>query len=64
MKLDTSRDVAKFETALPNLAEFESFYNLQGEKDFLVTRMRQALGAQQDPEYIYQLAELAERRSK
>jgi len=64
MKLDTSRDVAKFETALPNLAEFETFYNLQGEKDFLVARMRQALGVQQDPEYIYQLMELAQRRSK
>ncbi|KKK79005.1 hypothetical protein LCGC14_2837830, partial [marine sediment metagenome] len=28
MKLDTSRDVAKFETALPNLAEFNTFYSV------------------------------------
>jgi hypothetical protein len=62
MKLDTSRDVAKFETALPNLAEFETFYSAQGERDFLVARMFQSLQVQQDPEFIYQMQEMADRR--
>lgn len=62
MKLDTSRDVAKFETALPDLAEFEAFYMAQGERDFLVTRMYQSLGVMQDPDYSYQMQELANRR--
>ena len=64
MKLDTSRDIAKFETALPNLAEFETFYSQQGEKDFLISKMKLSLGVQQDPEYIYQMAELKERMNK
>lgn len=62
MKLDTSRDVAKFETALPDLAEFEAFYMAQGERDFLVARMYQSLGVMQDPDYSYQMQELATRR--
>jgi len=64
MKLDTSRDIAKFETALPNLAEFETFYNLQGERDYLVARMRLSLSVSQDPEFIYQMQELSDRRFK
>ena len=64
MKLDTSRDVAKFETALPNLAEFEAFYSTQGERDFLVARMTNSLGVQQDPDYMFQLAELQYRRKE
>ena len=52
MKLDTSLDVAKFETALPNLAEFEAFYNAQGERDFLIEDMRRALGGAISPETI------------
>jgi len=62
MKLDTSRDVAKFETALPNLAEFETFYSTAGERDNLQGRMFEALAVPQDPEFIYRAAELAERR--
>ncbi len=62
MKLDTSRDVAKFETALPDLAEFEAFYMAQGERDFIVAKMYQSLGVMQDPDYSYQMQELATRR--
>ena len=62
MKLDTSRDVAKFETALPDLAEFEAFYMAQGERDYLVAKMHQSLGVMQDPDFSYQLQELATRR--
>jgi len=62
MKLDTSRDVAKFETALPELAEFEAFYMAQGERDYLVAKMYRSLGVMQDPDYSYQLQELANRR--
>ena len=60
MKLDTSRDVAKFETALPNLAEFNSFYSPGGERDTLNDEMLIALTAPL-PEG-YDLFELAERR--
>ena len=62
MKLDTSRDVAKFETALPDLAEFEAFYMAQGERDYLVAKMHQSLGVMQDPDFSYQMQELATRR--
>lgn len=61
MKLDTSRDVLKFETALPNLAEFEAFYNRAGERDFLVAEMRLALVAQSDVNFA--MLELASRRA-
>lgn len=43
MKLDTSRDLLKFETALPNLAEFNAFYAPAGERDALNAEMRIAL---------------------
>lgn len=62
MKLDTSRDVAKFETALPDLAEFEAFYMAQGERDYLVAKMYRSLGVMQDPDFSYQMQELANRR--
>jgi len=62
MKLDTSRDLAKFETALPDLAEFEAFYMAQGERDYLVAKMYQSLGVMQDPDFSYQMQELANRR--
>lgn len=61
MKLDTGRDLAKFETALPNLAEFESFYSTQGERDFLMSEMRTALLTPVPQEYA--LAELTQRRT-
>lgn len=63
MKLDTSRDIAKYETALPNLAEFESFYSVNGERDFLVADMQVNLAKPIDPELIYRMQELSQRRS-
>lgn len=62
MKLDTSRDVAKFETALPDLAEFEAFYSTGGERDTLDLEMRNALLSPASVEY--QMLELANRRYK
>lgn len=62
MKLDTSRDVAKFETALPNLAEFVTFYSTGGERDALDVEMRNALLTVSPLEY--QLLELANRRGQ
>ena len=61
MKLDTSRDVAKFETALPNLAEFETFYSTQGERDFLVQDMQNSL--LQPGNTDYKMIELAQRKT-
>lgn len=60
MKLDTSRDLAKFETAIPNLAEFNSFYSAGGERDELNEAMRIALLAPA-PEG-YDMLELTNRR--
>lgn len=60
MKLDTQRDSAKFETALPNLAEFEAFYAQGGERDVLDIEMRNALTGV-SPEG-YNMIELANRR--
>ena len=60
MKLDTSRDLAKFETAVPNLAEFNTFYSVGGERDALIQEMRNALLAQA-PEG-YDMLELSHRR--
>ncbi len=60
MKLDTSRDLAKFETALPNLAEFNTFYSEGGERDSLNQEMINALNAPL-PEG-YDLFALAKRR--
>lgn len=60
MKLDTSRDLAKFETALPNLAEFNAFYSEGGERDSLNNEMRNALLASPPPDY--DLFELADRK--
>ena len=60
MKLDTSRDLAKFETALPNLAEFHTFYSVGGERDSLNEEMRNALIAPLPEGYDF--FALAERR--
>ena len=43
MKLDTSEDVLAFESAIPNLAEFNSFYSTSGERDVLSDEMRIAV---------------------
>lgn len=60
MKYDTSRDVGKFETALPNLAEFETFYSPGGERDTLDIEMQNSLLAPPAPDY--EMLELASRR--
>lgn len=60
MKLDVSEDAAKFETALPNLAEFEAFYSAGGERDTLNLEMQNSLLAQSPPNY--DMVELAYRR--
>jgi hypothetical protein len=60
MKYDTSRDLTKFETAVPELAEFEDFYNM-GEKQKLDDEMRMALaGGTVPPEYA--MLDLVNRR--
>ena len=43
MLTDTNADVAKFESAIPNLAEFSTFYSVGGERDALVNEMKIAL---------------------
>lgn len=59
MLVDTNADVLKFETALPNLAEFNSFYDPAGERDALVDEMRLAL---QTPSGVnYEMLLLAQR---
>ena len=60
MVLDTNEDVAKWETALPNLAEFETFYSEGGERDVLDIKMQTAL--QQPYTTDYDMVELSNRR--
>lgn len=43
MKLDTQRDLLKFESAVPNLAEFTAFYSPSGERDVYSDEMRIAM---------------------
>jgi hypothetical protein len=62
MILDTNDDVAKFETALPNLAEFEAFYAEGGERDNLDAEMSNALVGVSPPNYNF--LELASRQGK
>lgn len=60
MLTDTNADVSKFESAVPNLAEFNSFYSLGGERDALVNDMVVSL---QTPVSIdYSMLELTQRR--
>lgn len=61
MKLDTSRDVAKFESARTNLIEFEVFYSVKGERDILVDEMKLALS--QPSNIDYKMIELAQRKT-
>ena len=60
MRLDTNADVGKFETAIPDLAEFNEFYAAGGERDALVNEMREALVTPASVEF--QMLELANRR--
>lgn len=60
MLTDTNADVAKFETALPNLAEFNSFYAEGGERDALDNEMQIALQTPVSPDY--EMVELNSRR--
>jgi hypothetical protein len=51
MQIDTTGDQLKFESAIPNLAEFEAFYNMAGERDNLVLEMGAALQTPSSTEY-------------
>lgn len=53
MKRDTSHDVLKFNTALPNLAEFETFYSLGGERDALNSKMATSMQSVASPEFEF-----------
>jgi len=52
MLTDTNADVLKFENAIPNLAEFNSFYSVGGERDALVADMRNALTGVLNPDEV------------
>jgi hypothetical protein len=60
MLIDTNADVAKFETALPNLAEFNAFYSVGGERDALVNEM--IISMQTPVTTEYEMAALTARR--
>ena len=60
MQIDTAGDQFKFESAIPNLAEFEAFYNMAGERDNLVLEMGAALQTPASTEYGFM--DMANRR--
>ena len=60
MLTDTNSDVAKFESAIPNLAEFSTFYSIGGERDALLNEMRNALITPSSVEY--EMVAMANRR--
>lgn len=62
MITDTNADVAKFESAVPNLAEFSTFYSIGGERDALVNDMINSLQTPVTTEY--EMMALTERRNK
>lgn len=62
MKFDTQRDLAQFEKAIPDLAEFEAFYSIGGEMQVLNLKMKNALLSPNSQEY--QMLELVNRRLK
>lgn len=62
MKLDTSKDLARFETSLPNLAEFNAFYGPGGERSELQEDMLLALN--QEAPIDYRLLALKQRLGK
>ena len=49
MRFDVQRDTLKFEKAIPDLAEFEAFYSVGGERDILDQKLRYSLQQQTDP---------------
>ncbi len=60
MLTDTNADLAKFESAVPNLAEFNTFYSIGGERDALVQDMQISL---QTPSGVdFEMLALAQRR--
>lgn len=64
MILDTNADVAKFETSVPSLAEFNSFYSDGGERDVLDFDLEVALDGNMNPEIVnFRMIEMANRRS-
>ena len=64
MIVDTNKDVAKFETAVPNLAEFNSFYAPGGERDALVADMQRSVRGEVPPlESNFRMAALTNRAS-
>ena len=60
MLTDTNGDLAKFESAVPNLAEFDSFYSVGGERDALINEMQNSLVTPSTTEY--EMLALAQRR--
>lgn len=58
LKLDTSRDILKFEKSADLLSDFEFFYREGSEREQLMTEMRVALGSNPDPEYTYRMMAL------
>ena len=60
MLTDTNADLAKFENAVPNLAEFSTFYSVGGERDALLNEMTNALLTPSDVNY--ELLALIDRR--
>jgi len=51
MLTDTKADVAKYESAIPNLAEFNSFYSVGGERDALIRDMQISLQTPSSSDY-------------
>ncbi len=64
MLTDTNADVLKFETSVPNLAEFNSFYSVGGERDALQSEMLRSLGGGVgELELNFRMIEMANRRT-
>ena len=64
MITDTNADRLKFETSVPNLAEFNSFYSVGGELDALESEMLRSLGGGVgELELNFRMIEMANRRT-
>ena len=60
---DTNSDVTKFETGIPNIEEFNSFYSDGGERDALDADFRLALTGQLPQNVVeFRMLELTNRR--